>query len=48
MHSDAHRKLPGREEKINCPIDRNRFDLFHYLTVVVYIPGRLLGFLTNF
>lgn len=42
MHSDAHRKLPEREEKINHLIQENRFDIFDYLTVPVYIPGGAL------
>lgn len=42
MRSDAHRKLPGREEKINHLIHENRFDLFNYVTVPVYIPGGAL------
>lgn len=39
MYSDAHRKLPGRDEKINHLIDEDRFDLFDYLTVTVSIPS---------
>lgn len=42
MHSDAHRKLPEREEKINHLIHEDRFDIFDYFTVPVYIPGGAL------
>ena len=35
MHSDARRKLLGREEKINHLIDEDRFDLFHYYLIVL-------------
>lgn len=48
MHSDAHRKLPERVKKINYLIHGNRFDLFCYLTVPVYIPGGPFRFLINF
>ena len=48
VYSDTHRKLPGRDEKINHQLDEDRFDLFDYLTVPVYIPGRASRFLINF
>lgn len=48
MYSDIHRKLREREEKINHLIDEDRFDLFDYLTVLVYIPGGASRFLINF
>lgn len=48
MHSDAHRKLPERVEKINYLIHGSRFDLFYYLTVLVHIPGGPFRFLINF
>lgn len=48
MHSDAHRKLPERVKKINYLIHGNRFDLFYYLTVPVYIPGGPFRFLIHF
>lgn len=48
VYSDTQRKLPGREEKINHLIDADRFDLFDYLTVLVYIPGGASRFLINF
>lgn len=35
VHSDARRKLLGREEKINHLIDKDRFDLFHYYLIVL-------------
>ena len=41
MHSDACRKLLGREEKINHLIDKDRFDLFHYYLIVpMHTSGR--------
>lgn len=48
MSSDTDRKLPEREEKINHLIDEDRFDLFDYLTVLVYIPGGASRLLINF
>lgn len=49
MHSDARRKLLGREEKINHLIDEDRFDLFHYyLIVLVDTTVRASWLLINF
>lgn len=47
MHSDAHRKLPEREEKINHLIHENRFDIFDWLCPCIFLAGPL-WFLINF
>lgn len=46
--TQMHTEMLAREEKINHLIDKDRFDLFDYLTLPVYIPGGLHGFLINF